>query len=429
MQELLLPPFTRDTREDFEEKHLAAYAVRSKDTTRLYTNSYVKCDYRTEFQRDRDRIIHSKAFRRLMYKTQVYMTLERDHYRNRLSHTLEVCQVARSIATYIGLNVDLVEAIALGHDLGHTPFGHNVERVLNNILRNENGFKHNYQGLLIVDFLENKRGITVHNGLNLTNHTRYGILNHTNDTDKVLPLYNNDKDNLISSDVYRSLEAELVNVVDTLTYLCHDLDDARRMDIFYEMESDNKKLFEDFLIGLEKIIATTTKVLEFNDRLNIANIKNDIKFLLVDLILKALIVDLTKGTAAKIKENQSITSLSELKIQKNIVKFDEFEKGNVFKEMKALLYKFVYCSPIAQQMDTKAKFIFESLYNSFKDNPKQLPYKTLEMYEKVINGEFKAIDRHDSGYEFTPERVICNYLAGMTDRYALENHKRMFGAD
>ena len=427
------PPFYREQREEFENKHTASYAIKSQGAKRLYEDHYEPCKYRTEFQRDRDRIVHSKSFRRLMYKTQVYMVLEGDSFRNRLSHSLELCQIARSIATYLGLNVDLVEAIALAHDLGHTPFGHAVEQTLKDILVksideipvNASGFDHNCQSLLVVDLLDKKKFEETDSGLNLTNYVRYGILNHTK-LSKCVDLYNAEPDFLISNK-FRSIEAELVKVVDTLTYLCHDLEDAIGMDIFYDMKINNRELFDKFWEILQKIIEKIGYILKIKKE-DFPEIDKDLSNLSINLILKALIEDLIAGTTENIKKN-NIDNVDKVKaFQGDIVKFDLFE--NDFKLMKKSLYKFVYSSPIAQQMDSKANYIVRKLYKSFIDNPKQLPHKTLTLFEKVQKDGYQGkANRIDKGYILTPERVICNYIAGMTDRYALENFKTMFSAE
>jgi len=417
------PPFYREQRELFENNHTAPYAVKSQNAERLYMEKYNSCKYRTEFQRDRDRIIHSTAFRRLPDKTQVYMVLKGQNIRNRLSHTLELSQIARSIATYTGLNVDLVEAIALGHDLGHTPFGHAVEESLDKILENNCGFKHNYQSVLVVDFLERREFFSeTEYGLNLTNYTRYGILRHTK-LDKEIKIYNQERDNL-ADNKYKSIEAELVAKIDTVSYLCHDLDDAKTMNIFNDLRkipNDHDELKE----GLNKSIKIMEEVLNIKE--NKYRIDTDLSTLPTNLILKALIEDLINGTTTNIKKYQ-IDSLKKVQeFDGQIVQFDKFEKD--FDNLKDLLYRFVYKSPTAQQMDTKARYIVEKLYNSFINNSEQLPHQTRELFEKAKNGDFEKLDRRDSGYRLTPERVICNYIAGMTDVYALENYKRMFSAE
>ncbi|MEG0662975.1 MAG: dNTP triphosphohydrolase, partial [Anaerovoracaceae bacterium] len=194
------------TRLDLEKREgqiLSMYAAKSAES-KGRTLIEEKCDFRTEFQRDRDRILHTKAFRRLMYKTQVFLAPEGDHFRTRLTHTMEVAQIARTIARALALNEDLTEAIALGHDLGHTPFGHNGEKILNEIY--PPGFAHNVQSLRVVEVIETHEG----RGLNLTWEVRDGILNHTG---KTLP---------------RTLEGQVVKISDRIAYLNHDIDDALR---------------------------------------------------------------------------------------------------------------------------------------------------------------------------------------------------------
>ena len=194
-------------REDLEKREYMIYceAAAKADASRGRARAEEKCRLRTEFQRDRDKILHSKAFRRLMHKTQVFLAPEGDHFRTRLTHTLEVSQIARTIARGLALNEDLTEAIALGHDLGHTPFGHNGEAVLNSI--HSDGFSHNVQSLRVVDVLESHNGMR---GMNLTEEVRDGILNHTG---KGVPF---------------TLEGQIVKISDRIAYINHDIDDALR---------------------------------------------------------------------------------------------------------------------------------------------------------------------------------------------------------
>ena len=202
-------------REELEQREfiaLAAGATKSVDS-KGRTQEEPKCAYRTDFQRDRDRIIHSKAFRRLMHKTQVFLAPEGDHFRTRLTHTLEVSQIARTIARSLGMNEDLAEAIAMGHDLGHTPFGHNGEDFLNE--RHENGFKHNVQGLRVVEILENHGTMT---GMNLTAEVKDGILNHTGKGRPFTP------------------EGRIVRFSDRIAYINHDIDDALRSGVIREKD-------------------------------------------------------------------------------------------------------------------------------------------------------------------------------------------------
>lgn len=208
-------------KEALEEENLSKYASLSKNSRGRLVDEE-ECDIRTAFQRDRDRILHSKSFRRLKHKTQVFIAPEGDHYRTRLTHTLEVGQISRTIATSLGLNEDLVEAISLGHDLGHTPFGHSGERVLDKL--NKNGFRHNEQSLRVVDILENRND---KKGLNLSFEVRDGILNHS------------------GRNKPSTLEGEIVRISDRIAYLNHDLDDAIRAGII-NLDSIDKDTI-DFL--------------------------------------------------------------------------------------------------------------------------------------------------------------------------------------
>jgi len=204
----------RENYEEIEEKILSPFASKSRNTKgREYDEE--KCNIRTEYQRDRDRIIHSKAFRRLMHKTQVFLAPEGDHFRTRLTHTIEVAQIARTIARALALNEDLTEAIALGHDLGHTPFGHTGEAILDGV--HEGGFSHNEQSLRVVEVLEGKKG-EHKRGLNLTFEVREGIVCHT------------------GSRVPSTLEGQIVKISDRIAYINHDIDDALRSDIISEKD-------------------------------------------------------------------------------------------------------------------------------------------------------------------------------------------------
>ena len=412
----------REELEENEDKNLNKYAVRSVNASRLYKNNYEPCPRRTEFERDKDRIIYSRAFKRLMEKTQVYLTNEGDHYTNRLSHTLEVTQVARSIANTLGLNQNLIEAISLGHDLGHTPFGHAVEAVLDKNLTSEDGFEHNYQSVLVVDRLEVKKYYNEEApcGLNLTNYTRYGILHHTKVKDSI-KAYNWGKDCIATSNEYRSIEAELVNKIDTLTYCFHDLDDAiKNKNLLQDMKINNQYLYEDFLKELNRYTEISCKVIGKPYK-RIEDLWNDYN---PNIILKAMIHDLITGTQKQI-DNLKISSIDDVKnAPETIASFDIF-KDEFENYKKNFITKYIYDAPLIYQMDTKAKLVAKKLYESFKNDYKQLPYSTRAKYEKAQSGDLD-LEIKDSGYLISPSRVIANYIAGMTDRYALENYKRMF---
>ena len=293
------------------------------------------CDVRPVFQRDRDRILHCKAFRRLKNKTQVFLTPMGDHYRTRLSHTLEVSQNARTIAKALRLNEDLVEAIALGHDLGHTPFGHAGEQVLNSIC--EEGFRHNEQSVRIVEKLE-KNG----RGLNLTWEVRDGILNHQS---KSMP---------------HTLEGKVVRLSDKIAYVYHDVDDAIRAEILTE---------EDIPLELRKTLGFTTK-----QRLNT---------LIHNVIMNSM--------------------------QKDDIRMSEEIHDAMF-DLRRFMFEHVYTNPVAKGEEKKAKEMIHQLYDYYIDHIELLPEKFLAMLDA---GEKK-------------ERVVCDYIAGMTDQYAITKFSEYF---
>ena len=322
----------RERMEEIEEKILSPFAVLSKDSKGRETLEE-KCEIRTEFQRDRDRIIHSKAFRRLKHKTQVFISPEGDHYRTRLTHTLEVSQIARTIARALRLNEDLTEAIALGHDLGHTPFGHSGEKVLNDIY--PKGFKHNQQSLRVVEILEDKKG------LNLTWEVRDGILNHTG---SISP---------------STLEGIIVKLSDRIAYINHDIDDAIRANI----------------ICAEDIPSECLKVL---------------------------------GNSHKARINTMIIDVITESLGKPIVKMSsEIEKST--RDLREYMFENIYIGSKAKEEEAKVQYIIKELYNHFINNPRDIPNE--------IRTKLPKEDIH---------RIVCDYIAGMTDRYALNRYKYIF---
>lgn len=326
----------REQIEKMEQEILSPYATLSINTKGR--DSYEsQCDIRPVFQRDRDRILHSKSFRRLKNKTQVFLTPKGDHYRTRLSHTLEVSQNARTVAKALRMNEDLVEAIALGHDLGHTPFGHAGEYVLNKVY--ESGFKHNVQSLRIVEKLE-KDG----KGLNLTWEVRDGILNHQTST---MP---------------HTLEGKIVRISDKIAYVNADFDDAIRAKILCE---------EDIPLEIRKTLGFDTK--------------SRLDHLIHDIIINSMGKD-------------------------DIVMSDETYEA--LYELRHFMFDNVYTNPIAKKEEGKAMALLEQLYYFYmEDNHiEKLPKKYLKMLEK---GTKKG-------------RVVCDYIAGMTDQFAINTFRNHF---
>ena len=325
----------RQRQEDWEHEHLSIYATRSSESEGRDIPED-ECDIRTVFQRDRDRILHCKSFRRLKHKTQVFLSPEGDHYRTRLTHTLEVSQIARTIAKALRLNEDLTEAIALGHDLGHTPFGHAGEYALNSVC--ECGFSHFEQSIRVVEILE-KKG----KGLNLTKEVRDGIVNHR------------------TSGHPSTMEGKIVRISDKIAYINHDIDDAIRGKIL--CESDLPKDLTDILGHSKK------------ERLN------------------TMIYDIVNNSVGK----------------NDIVMSDDIAEA--MKNIREFMFKNVYLNTVAKGQEAKAKKMIIYLYEYYLKHIEEMP----EEYVWMINelGE-------------RPERVVCDYIAGMSDQYSVIKFEELF---
>lgn len=324
----------RENMELLERTNLSQFATLSENS-KGRDREEIQCDIRPVFQRDRDRIVHCKSFRRLMHKTQVFLAPRGDHYRTRLTHTLEVSQNARTIAKALRLNEDLVEAIALGHDLGHTPFGHAGERVLNDIC--EDGFKHNEQSVRVVEKLE-KDGA----GLNLTWEVRDGILNHQT---SLMPA---------------TLEGKIVRLSDKIAYINHDIDDAIRAQVLTE---------DGIPREYREILGETTR-----NRLN------------------TFIHNIITNSQGK----------------NDICMSEEVEKA--MKGLRSFMFKSVYTNPVAKREEHRAMELVERLFYYYLEHVEKMP----EQYRNMLNeGEKK-------------ERVVCDYIAGMTDQYAIAKFEEIF---
>lgn len=322
----------RELTENIEKQNLSQYAALSMNSKGRQVKEE-KCDIRTDFQRDRDRIIHSKAFRRLKHKTQVFIAPEGDHYRTRLTHTLEVSQIARTIARALRLNEDLTEAIALGHDLGHTPFGHSGERVLDEL--HPEGFKHNEQSLRVVDILEGGTG------LNLTYEVRDGILKHTGSLEA------------------ETLEGRIVALSDRIAYINHDIDDAMRAGI----------------LDIESIPKDCLMVLGYTH-------KERINTMIKDVIQESMGKDC-------------------IYMSKRVKKATD--------DLRSFMFEKVYIGSKAKTEEKKTDNIIKTLYNYYKKNPNELPSESLKMLEKG-----------------NVDRLVCDYIAGMSDIYAINTFTKLF---
>lgn len=324
----------RIEQEKLEDIILNEHAMKSKNTRGRKVEES-PCDIRTEFQRDRDRIIHSKAFRRLKHKTQVFISPEGDHYRTRLTHTLEVAQISRTIARALRLNEDLTEAIALGHDLGHTPFGHSGEYALNKVCKY--GFKHNEQSIRVVDKLEQKG-----KGLNLTWEVRDGIVNHP------------------TAGRPSTLEGKIVRLSDKIAYINHDIDDAVRAKIL--TENDLPKEYTDVL-----------------------------------------------GITFRARINNMIHDIVRNSMNKNDIIMSDYMEDAMSK-LRKFMFANVYVGSRAKEHEIKAKKMLKQLYEYFIENKDLLPME----YKKMIEDNEPL------------ERVVCDYVAGMTDRYSINIFSKLF---
>lgn len=323
----------RERLEKLEHEILSPYAAFADEATRDYDEQ--KCDMRTDFQRDRDRILHSKSFRRLKHKTQVYIAPIGDHFRTRLTHTLEVAQIARTIARALRLNEDLTEAIALGHDLGHTPFGHSGERALNKI--SPYGFKHNLNSLRVVEFLESHKNLR---GLNLTKEVRDGIKNHSGDAEA------------------STLEGKIIKFADRIAYINHDIDDSIRAGILKQYDIPSE---------ITEVLGKTP-----SDRID---------FLVRDIIENSLDTDNVKMSD---KTYEAMMSL------------------------RAFMFKNVYNDTRSEVQGEKIENLILALYNHYKTNPQDMG-DHLKLYKD------EDIDR-----------IVTDYVSGMTDQFAIEKFKELF---
>ncbi len=324
----------RKQQEEWEYKRLSPYAAKSAEAVRDRIEE--PCDMRTAYQRDRDRILHSKAFRRLMHKTQVFLAPEGDHYRTRLTHTLEVAQITRTIARSLCLNEDLAEAIALGHDLGHTPFGHAGESALDKICKK--GFIHSEQSVRVVELLE-KKG----RGLNLTREVRDGIRNHQ------------------TTGQPKTLEGQIVRITDKIAYINHDIDDAIRGQIL--TEADIPKKYTEILGD---------------------SVKKRLDIMIHDVVCNSM--------------DQPKIGMSE-------------EIETAMKGLRQFMSEHIYRNPKAKSEEGKAKKMITELYYYYMENPDRLP----EEYRIFITQN-----------EQDKEKIVCDYIAGMTDGYSIAVFKSIF---
>jgi dGTPase len=377
--------FSRRQLEEREAQSLAPYGLKSRDSRGRAHQPDPEPDDRTAFQRDRDRILHTTAFRRLEYKTQVFITHEGDYYRTRLTHTLEVAQIGRTLARALGGNEDLVEAICLSHDLGHPPFGHSGETALNRLMQAHGGFDHNKQSLRIVTKLEWRYPNWP--GLNLTWEVREGIVKHETEYDLAdASAYDPDKRG--------HLEAQIANVADELAYTAHDLDDGLRAGLIAPPQLAGLALWE----RVRDSIGWTTETL---DQLT--------RHRLIRRLIGMEVDDIGRATDRRLTEARVDSVEALQRLPHNVVGWgDEMAAAN--KQLKRFLFENLYRHYRVVRMQEKAERILSDLFQGYVREPGQLPAETRQRAE--AKGDLP--------------RVICDYIAGMTDRFALDEHYKLF---
>ena len=372
----------RELLEKGEDSALAPWGARaSRSRGRLYAEP--EHPYRTAFQRDRDRVIHAGAFRRLQYKTQVFVYHEGDHFRNRLTHTVEVSQIARTVARALGANEDLTESIALAHDLGHTPFGHSGQRALHRLMREHGGFEHNRQSLRIVDVLE--RRSPHYRGLNLTHETRGGVLKHGGD----FPRYAHPVP-LPELGRAPALEAQIADVADEIAYDNHDVDDGLRSG-FLDLEA---------LLDVPIWREAWERAGEGDARVRRARA--------IASLIDALATDLIESTARRLEEAGFASPAEVEAADTPVVCFSE-PTGVRIRELARFLSENLYQHPQVLRMAAKGERILRELWDAYTQDARLLPGGAL----------------HPAGDE-PRERAVADYLAGMTDRFAMDEHRKLF---
>ncbi len=386
-QQSVIVPVSRAELERREELFLAPYGMRSSQSRgREYPEE--EHPYRTAYQRDRDRVIHTTAFRRLEYKTQVFVYSEGDHYRNRLTHSIEVAQIGRTLARALGCNEDLIEAICLAHDLGHPPFGHTGEETLNDLMRHHGGYDHQKQTYRIITDLE--RRYHDHPGLNLTYEVREGVVKHDTEYDIVDARdYNPDEQG--------TLECQLSNLADEIAYNTSDMDDGLRASI----------LQPETVLALQ-IAQRVLDSLGEGPHLDLREPMNRYRF--IRRMVGIEVDDTIQATARKIQDagGEDLAALRNL--PGNVATYSaEVRQANA--ELKRFLFQNFYRHYRVVRMAAKADRTIRALFDAYVSEPEQLPPETQARLE-------------ESGGDL--HRVVCDYIAGMTDRYAIQEYKRLY---
>jgi dGTPase len=373
---------------ELEKIMLAPYAMHSSDS-RGRVHPQPDHPFRLAFQRDRDRIIHCTAFRRLEYKTQVFVNHEGDYYRTRLTHTMETAQITRTVARALGLNEDLAEAVALSHDLGHTPFGHAGERVLHHLMADHGGFEHNAQSLRIVDVLEER--YPTFSGLNLSWEVREGIVKHS-------PPYDRPLAGQFEPGKAPCLEAQIVDYADEIAYNSHDIDDGLKSGLL------SAEQLEDVTLWRETFGRVRTEYPNAGFRIW--------RYQVQRALIDDFVSDLIATVSARLGE-YTLDSVDAIRRHgQPIATFGAAMEAKRL-ELKAFLMENLYRHYRVMRMAVKAGKIMTDLFHAYVDEPAQLPPHIVARWKA---GE----DRH---------RVIADYIAGMTDRFAVDEHRKLFDPD
>jgi len=370
--------------EDREDRVLAPYAMHGSNS-RGRVHGEPEDTFRTAFQRDRDRIVHSTAFRRLEYKTQVFVNHEGDYYRTRLTHTLEVAQIARSLARVLNLNEDLAEAASLGHDVGHTPFGHSGEDALRQMMDGHGGFEHNRHGLRVVDHLE--RRYPDFAGLNLSYEVREAMAKHATQYDSPVSLE-------FEPGRFATLEAQVVDLADSIAYNSHDVDDGIKSGLV------NPEEFASTEIWRRAQEVALKRYGPLNGDMQAAQ---GVRF-----VISLQVEDAIRATSEAVA-SAGVGSVEDVRAARAGLACFSAEMRQMLAQLQALLFKKLYRHYRVVRMSEKAMRFLKDLFKQYLANPDQLP----DFYR----------DRAD---QEDPYQVICDYIAGMTDRYAQDEYKRLF---
>jgi len=377
----------REEWEQVEAQTLAPYAMRSSDSRgrRFPESSH---PMRTVFQRDRDRIIHSAAFRRLEYKTQVFVNHEGDYYRTRLTHTLETAQITRTAARILGLNVDLAEAVALAHDLGHPPFGHAGEKMLNELMRVHGGFDHNAQSLRTVDWIEVR--YPDFRGLNLTYEVREGIIKHS--AFKGRPAAQE-----FDPTLYPCLEAQIVDIADEIAYLAHDVDDGVKAQMLTQADLDGSQLY------CEARSAAIAAHRADDERI--------VRYQTVSRMINRMVTDFVTNVNGELTTDR-ISSVEQIRRAGRPFAGFGPDVNERVKELRQIMRDRLYRHYRVSRMTEKAGRVLARLFETYMGEPRQIPEHILAL-----------------GKDESLARVIADYIAGMTDRFALDEYRKLFDPD